>query len=58
MIFCVDDDSAMVFEIINDRGEDLKPFDILKGKLIGALSKEIKCLTFRKKSKIQVFFPI
>lgn len=30
----------MVFEVINDRGEALKPFEILKGKLIGALNKE------------------
>lgn len=29
----------MVFEVINDRGEALKPFEILKGKLIGALDK-------------------
>lgn len=33
------DDTAMVFEVINDRGETLKPFEILKGKLIGALNK-------------------
>ena len=33
------DDTAMVFEVINDRGEALKPFEILKGKLIGALPK-------------------
>jgi uncharacterized protein with ParB-like and HNH nuclease domain len=33
------DDTPMVFEVINDRGEPLKPFEILKGKLIGALSK-------------------
>ncbi|MBR1722754.1 MAG: DUF262 domain-containing protein [Treponema sp.] len=33
------DDTAMVFEVINDRGEVLKPFEILKGKLIGALNK-------------------
>ena len=33
------DDTAMVFEVINDRGEALKPFEILKGKLIGALDK-------------------
>ena len=30
----------MIFEVINDRGEALKPFEILKGKLIGALAKE------------------
>ncbi|WP_191014492.1 DUF262 domain-containing protein [Treponema zioleckii] len=33
------DDTAMVFEVINDRGEALRPFEILKGKLIGALPK-------------------
>lgn len=30
----------MIFEVINDRGEPLKPFEILKGKLIGALDKQ------------------
>lgn len=34
------DDTPMIFEVINDRGEALKPFEILKGKLIGALNKE------------------
>lgn len=34
------DDTPMVFEVINDRGEALKPFEILKGKLIGALDKD------------------
>lgn len=34
------DDTPMVFEVINDRGEALKPFEILKGKLIGILNKE------------------
>ena len=33
------DDTPMVFEVINDRGEALKPFEILKGKMIGLLSK-------------------
>lgn len=33
------DDTPMVFEVINDRGEALKPFEILKGKLIGKLGK-------------------
>lgn len=33
------DDTPMVFEVINDRGVALKPFEILKGKLIGALDK-------------------
>lgn len=32
-------DTPMIFEVINDRGEALKPFEILKGKLIGALDK-------------------
>lgn len=34
------DDTPMIFEVINDRGEALKPFEILKGKLVGALSKQ------------------
>lgn len=34
------DDTPMIFEVINDRGEALKPFEILKGKLIGLLSKD------------------
>lgn len=33
-------DTPMVFEVINDRGEELKPFEILKGKIIGSLSKD------------------
>lgn len=33
------DDTPMVFEVINDRGENLKPFEILKGKMIGLLNK-------------------
>ncbi len=33
------DDTPMIFEVINDRGEALKPFEILKGKMIGALNK-------------------
>ena len=33
------DDTPMVFEVINDRGEALKPFEILKGKMIGLLGK-------------------
>jgi hypothetical protein len=32
--------TPMVFEAINDRGVFLKPFEILKGKLIGALDKD------------------
>jgi len=34
------DDTPMVFEVINDRGVALKPYEILKGKLIGALDKD------------------
>ncbi|MEA4967172.1 MAG: DUF262 domain-containing protein [Bacteroidaceae bacterium] len=34
------EDTPMIFEVINDRGEALKPFEILKGKIIGALSKD------------------
>lgn len=29
----------MVFEVINDRGERLKPYEILKGKLLGQIDK-------------------
>ena len=29
----------MVFEVINDRGEKLKPYEILKGKLLGLVDK-------------------
>ncbi|MCG2734760.1 MAG: DUF262 domain-containing protein [Candidatus Methanoperedenaceae archaeon] len=29
----------MVFEVINDRGEKLKPYEILKGKLLGQIDK-------------------
>ena len=32
-------DTPMVFEVINDRGVALKPFEILKGKMLGALDK-------------------
>ncbi|TEU05249.1 DUF262 domain-containing protein, partial [Candidatus Bathyarchaeota archaeon] len=30
----------MVFEVINDRGERLKPYEVLKGKLLGQIDKE------------------
>ena len=33
-------DTPMIFEVINDRGEELKPFEILKGKLLGCLNKD------------------
>ncbi len=32
-------DVAMVFEVINDRGVRLKPYEILKGKLLGQVDK-------------------
>ena len=32
-------DVAMTFEVINDRGVPLKPYEILKGKLVGSLDK-------------------
>lgn len=34
------DDVPMLFEVINDRGVRLKPYEILKGKLLGQLTKE------------------
>ncbi len=33
-------DVPMVFEVINDRGEKLKPYEVLKGQLLGQLSKQ------------------
>lgn len=33
-------DVAMVFEVINDRGEKLQPYEVLKGELLGQLTKE------------------
>lgn len=33
-------DVPMVFEVINDRGERLKPYEVLKGKLLGQILKE------------------
>ncbi|HSH53289.1 MAG TPA: DUF262 domain-containing protein, partial [Bacteroidales bacterium] len=33
-------DVPMVFEVINDRGVRLKPFEILKGKLLGQIDKQ------------------
>ena len=32
-------DVPMVFEVINDRGERLRPYEILKGKLLGQIGK-------------------
>jgi hypothetical protein len=38
----------MVFEVINDRGEPLKPYEILKGKLLGQIDKlELESGKFR-----------
>lgn len=34
------DDVPMVFEVINDRGERLRPYEVLKGKLLGQIDKE------------------
>lgn len=33
-------DVPMIFEVINDRGVKLKPYEILKGKLLGQIDKE------------------
>ncbi|MCM3612675.1 DUF262 domain-containing protein [Planococcus sp. MERTA32b] len=33
-------DVPMIFEVINDRGVKLKPYEILKGKLLGQIQKE------------------
>lgn len=33
-------DVPMIFEVINDRGVRLKPYEILKGKLLGQIDKE------------------
>ena len=33
-------DVPMIFEVINDRGINLKPFEILKGKLLGQINKD------------------
>ncbi|CAE6778816.1 DUF262 domain-containing protein [Nitrospira defluvii] len=36
------DNVAMIFEVVNDRGLGLKPYEILKGKLIGGLPERQK----------------
>lgn len=36
------DNVAMIFEVVNDRGLGLKPYEILKGKLIGSLPADQK----------------
>ena len=34
------DDVPMVFEVINDRGVKLRPYEIIKGKLLGQIAKD------------------
>ncbi|NDI98723.1 DUF262 domain-containing protein [Flavobacterium sp. LaA7.5] len=42
-------DVPMVFEVINDRGVKLKPYEILKGKLLGQIDKdELIALNFNE----------
>ena len=33
-------DVPMIFEVINDRGERLRPYEVLKGKLLGQIDKD------------------
>jgi len=48
-------DVPMVFEVINDRGVRLKPYEILKGKLLGQIDKdELKILDLNKIWESQV----
>lgn len=48
-------DVPMVFEVINDRGVRLKPYEILKGKLLGQIDKdELKLLDLNKLWESQV----
>ena len=45
----------MVFEVINDRGVRLKPYEILKGKLLGQIDKEeLEALNFNELWESQV----
>jgi len=54
-------DVAMVFEVINDRGVRLQPYEILKGKLLGQINKielnkdDYNGLWERKAAKINAF---
>ncbi len=54
-------DVPMIFEVINDRGVKLKPYEILKGKLLGQISKQelaglqLNELWDEKVSKINAF---
>lgn len=48
-------DVPMIFEVINDRGVKLKPFEIIKGKLLGQVSKnELKSLKLDELWETQV----
>jgi uncharacterized protein with ParB-like and HNH nuclease domain len=39
-------DVAMVFEVINDRGERLRPYEVLKGQLLSQLEKGESGVTY------------
>lgn len=46
----------MVFEVINDRGVKLKPYEILKGKLLGQVNKEeLDALNLNENWESQVY---
>lgn len=48
-------DVSMVFEVINDRGVKLKPYEILKGKLLGQIDKfELDHYGFNELWELQV----
>lgn len=63
-------DVPMVFEVINDRGVRLKPYEILKGKLLGQIDKDelktqkiaelwddqVKKINFFKEDEVDNFF--
>jgi len=52
-------DVPMVFEVINDRGEKLKPYEVFKGQLIGQLDKsEIDDYYMRWKTQIDKLIQI
>lgn len=47
------DNVAMIFEVVNDRGLGLKPYEILKGKLIGGLPTKDKEVANQVWTKLQ-----
>lgn len=47
------DNVAMIFEVVNDRGLGLRPYEILKGKLIGSLPEAQKEKANRVWSELQ-----